>query len=291
MILAAWVVGAGLAAGVWLLASGLRPTGQTSQTSQLSQTSAATLRNLVAGIDPHRIGLAMLGAFVALVLIRWPVAVAAGAAAGWLAPSLGGRANRRLAEARTEAIAQWCEMLRDASGTARGIEGILVATAAAAPEPIRPEVARMARRLEDEPLATVLDGLANDLAHPVGDLVVTALRVASTAGSRRIANVMANLAEAAHHESSMRRRLEVARARPRATLRLVVVIVGLFVAGLIVFAADYMAPYGTALGQVVLLLVGLYWGAGFWWMSRLGHVREVERTVLAVDPTAAVARR
>jgi len=284
MILAAWVVGAGLAGGVWLLASGLRPT---SQASQRSQTSVATLRNLLAGIDRRRIGLALVGAFVALVLIRWPVAIAAGAAAGWLAPSLGSRGNRRQAEARTEAIAQWCEMLRDAAGTARGIEGILVATAAAAPEAIRPEVARMARRLEDEPLATVLDGLAADLAHPVGDLVVTALRVASTAGSRRIAGVMANLAEAAHHEASMRRRLEVARARPRATLRLVAVIVGVFVAGLIVFAADYMAPYGTALGQVVLLLVGVYWGVGFWWMSRLGQVPEVERTVLAVNPALA----
>ena len=291
MILAAWVVGAGLAGGAWLLVSGLRPVTQSSQPSQHSQPGLERLRSFVDGIDRGRIGLALVGAFVALVLIRWPVAVAAGAAAGWLAPSLGNRGERRQAEARTEAIAQWCEMLRDAAGTARGMEGILVATAASAPAPIRPEVARMARRLEDQPLGDVLDGLAADLAHPIGDLVVTALRVASTAGSRRIAGVMANLAEAAHHEASMRRRLEVARARPRATLRLVVVIVGVFVAGLIVFAADYMAPYGTALGQVVLLLVGLYWGAGFWWMSRLGHVPEVERTVLAVEPTAGVGRR
>jgi len=286
MILAAWLVGAGLAGGVWLLVSGLRPVAQE---SQHSQPAAATLRRLAAGIESRRVGLAVLGALVALFLVRWPVAVAAGAAAGWLAPSLATRDSRRHAEARTEAIAQWCEMLRDAAGTARGMEGILVATAAAAPEAIRPEVTRMARRLEDEPLAAALDGLAADLAHPVGDLVVTALRVASTAGSRRIAGVMANLAEAAHHEASMRQRLEVARARPRATLRLVVVIVGIFVAGLIVFASDYMAPYGTALGQVVLLLVGLYWAVGFWWMSRLGHVPEVERTVLAIDP--AVARR
>ena len=68
--------------------------------------------------------------------------------------------SRQLADRRTEALALWAEMLRDAIGTSRGVEGVLVATAATAPLPIRDDVQRMARRLEREPLDSALDGLA-----------------------------------------------------------------------------------------------------------------------------------
>lgn len=277
MIALVVMAGLGVGGGALLFASGLR---KVAPPAQRSQPLLAGGRNRLATVDRRRVALAATGAVVCLLAVRWPVAGAAGAAAGWAAPSLGDRATRRRAEARTDAIAQWCEMLRDAAGTARGIEGVLAATATSAPAPIRPELTRMARGLQREPLANVLDRLAADLAHPIGDLIVTALRVAATAGSRRIAVVMGNLAEAAHHEASMRRRLEVARARPRATLQLVVAIVAAFVGGLVLFARDYMAPYGSALGQLVLVFVGAYWAMGFWWMSRLGHVPEVERTVL-----------
>ncbi|MGH9211737.1 MAG: type II secretion system F family protein [Acidimicrobiales bacterium] len=178
-------------------------------------------------------------------------------------------------------------MLRDAAGTSRGIEGILVATASSAPGPVRAEVRRLARRLEDEPLQDALDGLADDLAHPIGDLVVTALRVATTAGSRRVAVVLGNLAAAAHHEASMRRRVDVARARPRSTMRLVAVIVAAFVTGLALFAKGYLAPYGTPIGQLVLSLIGFYWTMGFVWMARLGRVPEVARALVRHDPTSA----
>ena len=168
-------------------------------------------------------------------------------------------------------------MLRDTAGTARGIEGMLVATSSSAPAPIRADVQRMARRLEYEPLNVALDGLAEDLAHPIGDLVVTALRLASTAGSRRVRSVLDDLAVAAHQEASMHRRVDVARQRPRTTMRLVAVIVGVFIAGMLMFARTYLAPYGTALGQVVLAMVGLYWGLGFWWMTKMGRLGQVER--------------
>ena len=122
-------------------------------------------------------------------------------------------------EARTEAIALWAEMLRDAIGTARGIEGVLVATAPTAPLPIRAEVQTMARRLEYEPLDAVLDDLGDDLDHPIGDLVVTALRLTATAGAARSATSSRDLATAAYAEAESHRRIDVARERPRAAMR------------------------------------------------------------------------
>lgn len=61
-----------------------------------------------------------------------------------------------------------------------------------------------------------------------------------------------------------------------------IVIVG-FVALLVVFSRRYLEPYDSALGQVVLVFVGFYWAAGFWWMQRMGRGTPVER-FLATSP-------
>ncbi|MGH9187787.1 MAG: type II secretion system F family protein, partial [Acidimicrobiales bacterium] len=85
------------------------------------------------------------------------------------------------------------------------------------------------------------------------------------------------LAAAAYREADMYQRVDVARQRPRTAMRWVTVIMGGFVVVLVLFARDYLDPYGTAVGQVVLTFVCLYWGLGFWWMARMGQVTRTER--------------
>lgn len=271
------LAGMGLAAGLWLLVGALaRPTGGLAVPPP-APPRLRWRRTRLAGVDPRRLGLVGLAAAVALLVSRWPVVAAAAGAGAWFVPLPGERSARRNADDRTAALATWCTSLRDAAGTARGIEGVLTATAPSAPAAIRPEVTRMAARLQAQPLDTVLDQLAAELDHPIGDLVVTALRLAASAGSRRVRQVLDGLATAAELEAGMRRRVDVARQRPRTTVRLVAVIVAAFVTGLVAFARDYLAPYGTALGQLVLLGVALYWAAGFWWLARLGRVPPPQR--------------
>lgn len=274
MIGLAALAGVGFAAGLCLLVSGIRPSpvGDVAR-----RTWSQGVSNKLKKIDRKQVWIAAgLGMGIA-VITRWPVAALGAAVFGWFVPLSGARSVRDHIEARTEAIALWTEMLRDAAGTSRGLEGMLAATASSAPLPIRPDVQRMARRLEYEPLTIALDGLASDLAHPIGDLVVTALRLASTAGSRRVRQVLDDLAVAAHQEASMHRRVDVARQRPRTTMRLVAVIVGLFIVGMLVFARTYLAAYGTTLGQLVLAIVAVYWALGFWWMAKMGRLPQVER--------------
>jgi len=266
--------GVGLAAGAWLLVTSIWGTAVT------ARSQARRRRVWLARVRSERVALVTAVGLVTLLVSRWPVAGLGAAVAAWWVPLPGQRAARQQAEARTAALAQWCASLRDAAGTARGIEGILTATAPAAPAPIRAEVGRMATRLEAQRLEVVLDRLADDLDHPIGDLVVTALRLAATAGSRRVRQVLGDLATAADLEASMRRRVGVARQRPRSTMQLVAVIVAAFVIGLIVFAGDYLAPYGTAVGQLVLAGVALYWAAGFWWMARLGRLPQAQRFLI-----------
>jgi tight adherence protein B len=269
--------------GLWLALSSWRPVPVVRRQRVRRPRAHVTQRRLVVGLA---------AALATLVITRWPVAAAAAGVAAWaLAGSTGGKTRRAL-DRRTEAIAVWAEMLRDAIGTARGVEGVLVATASTAPLPIRPEVQRMARRLQHESLDTVLDDLADDLDHPIGDLVVTALRLTSTAGGRQVRDVLTNLAVAAYAEAESRRRVEVARERPRSAMRYTAIIIGGFVTLLVIFSRKYLDPYDSALGQVVLVFVGFYWAAGFWWMHRMGRVTPVERFLAPdhlVDDAEALA--
>ena len=77
--------------------------------------------------------------------------------------------------ARTEAIATWTEMLRDTIAAAHGLEAAIAATSPVAPGPIHDEIGALAARLQHTSLDTGLRGLADDLAHPIADLVVAAL--------------------------------------------------------------------------------------------------------------------
>ena len=72
-----------------------------------------------------------MSALVALVLTRWPVAaIAAGVRRALLSGSRSALGRRTEEADIAEALTAWAEMLRDATGTPRGIEGVLVATAA-----------------------------------------------------------------------------------------------------------------------------------------------------------------
>lgn len=254
--------------GLWLVVTSWKPVPVTPKVHS-ARAADPLLRSRVLA--------AAGGALAILVVTRWPVAAIAAAAGGWFAAGASGKQERARAEQRTEAIALWAEMLRDALGTARGIEGVLVATAATAPVPIRPELQTMARRLQHEPLADVLDDLAADLAHPIGDLVVTALRLTSTTGGRHVREVLNSLAASAYAQAESQRRVEIARERPRAAMKYTTIVIGGFLTFMAVFSRSYLAPYNTAVGQLVLAVVMAYWAAGFWWMRRMSRVEPVER--------------
>lgn len=261
MSVAAAACGLTVGGGAWLAVTGWRA----------AAPAVRSRRPRVPEVEGRRLAAAAGAGLLALVVSRWPVAAAAATGVAWIATGTSQRRQRLSDDRRTEAIALWTEMLRDAIGTARGVEGVLVATAATAPGAIRPEVQAMARRLAHEPLDVALDQLAADLDHPIGDLVVTALRLASTAGGRQVRDVLANLAAAAYAETESRRRVDVARQRPRAAMRYSAIIIAAFIALLLVFSRSYLAPYDSPVGQLVLAFVASYWAIGFWWMSRMGR--------------------
>jgi tight adherence protein B len=199
------------------------------------------------------------GALVVVWLATgWPAAAVMAAVGAGAAPSLvGARARRNAAVARIEAIAAWAEQLRDVMAAAAGIQEAIVATGPLAPAPIAPEVQRLVERISTrrQRLRPALEHFADDLDHPLGDMVVTSLLLASERQGR-LGDLLSEVARSARQTATMRLRVEAARARTYVTTRLIVGITVLISTWLLVFRREYLAPFDTAGGQVMLVVIG-----------------------------------
>lgn len=254
--------------GAFLMLAGLRGVPASPSRRQVpSFLSAARRQGLVA-----RLALAVTGALIVLLATGWVVGAVLAAALGAAAPTLfGGKAGRERALARIEAIATWTEMLRDTTAAGSGIQEAIAVTAPLAPAPIRAEVGRLAARLERDRLAPALLGFADEVADPMADLVVAALLTAASEQTRRLGELLGTLAGAIREQAVMRLRVEAGRARTRASARAVAGIALASAAGFVVFDAGFLAPYDTALGQVVLGAIGACFGGAFWFLARIGR--------------------
>ncbi len=243
-----------------------------------------------------RLGLAAGGAVVVGAATGWPVGALLAGLAGWGLPGLlGGTKGRGDGLARIEAVAGWAEMLRDTMAGAAGLEQAIVATAAVAPLPIRAEVATLAVRLEGERLAPALRGFADEVADPTMDLVVAALVLAAEHQASRLGELLGSLAQAARDQATMRLRVEAGRARSRTSVKVVVGVTAGLALGLAVLNRSYLAPYDSALGQLVLLLVGAMFAGAFVWLSHMTRPSAPERFLARAneltlpEPTSGIA--
>ncbi|GLZ37880.1 hypothetical protein Acsp05_15040 [Actinokineospora sp. NBRC 105648] len=225
------------------------------------------------------------------VLTGWIVGALLTALAAWALPRLVGSdpARHRHID-RIEAVAGWTEMLRDTLAAAAGLEQAIIATARVAPTPIRAQILEVSARVESgDRLAPSLRRLADDLNDPTADLVINALIAAAERQARQLAALLGRLADIARDRVEMRRRVETGRARTRTTLRVVVITFAVFAGGLIVFNPKFLAPYSTAGGQVVLLLIGALFVVAFGWLRRMAHIEEPERILTNFDATRDLA--
>jgi hypothetical protein len=180
-----------------------------------------------------------------------------------------------------DAIAAWAEMLRGMTASAASVEQAVLATVPLAPDLLRPELEELARRLRAEqvPLTAALRPLADAIDDEVGDLVVAALLVAASPSQRSggLAEQLAELATAARDKATMRLRVLTGQARLHAAARLIILITLAVVGVLLVFDRPFLAPYGTPLGQLALLGVGVVFAAGLTGLARLGRHQGGER--------------
>ncbi|MHB1927836.1 MAG: type II secretion system F family protein [Acidimicrobiales bacterium] len=278
------VFGAGAGLGLILVVSGLRGT------HAATTATVANPRRWQPRVE--HLGARLSGALAAAVVVgavtRWPVGAILAGLAGWATPALwAGRGGEAATTARIEAVATWTEMLRDTLAGAAGLEQAISASAPVAPMPIRAEVAQLAARAEHDRLAPALRGFADDLADPTADLVVAALLLAVEHRARRLGELLGSLAAAAREHAGMRLRVQAGRARTRTSVRVVVGATLAMAAGLALADRGYLAPYNSALGQLVLAGVGAIFTGAFTWLARMARPEPTGRLLAAVDSPGA----
>ena len=269
-------MGALVGAGVVLLVDALTPRERTRREVQRGGPSIVQRLGrqwLVAG----GVGLAVL------VLTRWPVAAVAAALLVGAWPALfGGVRAEKQAMARIEGLASWTESLRDTIAGAVGLEQAIPATVQAASPAIQTQLRMLTDRLRVRvPLPTALQRLADDLDDPSGDLIVAALILNARLRGPGLRQVLSSLSDAARAELDMRQRVSAGRSSTRRSAQIVTIFSVVVILALTVFNPEYVKPYATATGQLVLVVVSMFFAVGFLWMRRLSGVDLPERFLVA----------
>lgn len=231
-----------------------------------------------------RASLAAVGTVVVWAATGWPAGgLVAGVGAAAIPSLVGGKARRQASVARIEAIAAWAEQLRDVMAAADGIQSAILTTAPLAPAPIRPEVRRLADRLaQHERLTVALRRFADEVAHPLTDMIVTSLLIASERQGR-LSDLLGEVATSARATATMRLRVEAARARTYVTTRLIVGVTIAIATWLVLVRRDYLAPFDSVGGQVMLVIIGAVFAVSGVLMQRMARPDEPARLLAGVD--------
>jgi Flp pilus assembly protein TadB len=229
-----------------------------------------------------RLALAVVGLAVAGWWTRWPALMISCAALGWLAPSLLGlRGKRRRQLARSEAVASWAEMLRDLLVSNAGLHEAIGRSARVAPVAIRDEVKALYVRTQRGELASALDRFAEEMDDGVADTVVTALQIADQRAVSDLGGMLTAVATSTRETVAMQLRINAARARIYRTAQLIAGTVAFFIGVLVLTNRGYLAPFGSAVGQVVLALVAAVIAVAIWGMVVLSRPVRAPRLLRA----------
>ena len=221
-----------------------------------------------------RLAIAVFVAALVGVLTRWPVgALLAGIAAYALPKALGSNKDAERALARTEAVAIWAELLRDNMSAAAGLEQAIIVTAPFAPAAIKEDIDELTAGLRlGHRLPVALNALRDRLDDRTGRLVVRALLQASQRQSRDLAKLLTELASRARARANLRLKIAPGHAKIRTNARIITGFTLVMAAGLIVLNPGFLRPYDSLAGQLVLVVVGAVFAAGFLGIARLAKV-------------------
>ena len=274
-VLGGALIGLGLFVGVVALVG---------QPSRLVARTRPALPPWLSDKTALRLSLAAVATVVVWAVTGWPAGGLIAGLAAAAGPSLvGAKARRQAAVARSEAIAGWAEQLRDVMAAADGIQSAIVTTAPLAPEPIRREVLRLADRLvQQERLSVALRRFADEVGHPLTDMIVTSLLIASERQGR-LADLLSEVAASARATATMRLRVEAARARTYVTTRLIIGVTIAIATWLVLVRRDYLAPFDSVGGQAMLVVIGAVFAVSGVLMQRMARPDEPARLLAGAD--------
>ena len=194
------------------------------------------------------------------------------------------RKHRGGEQERIEALAVWCEQLRDLLAAEIGIIGTIDASVATVPAALRPEVTRLSTRLAREAPQRAIPEFSAEVDDPSGDLIGSVLLLAMS-HSGRTSELLSELAATIRERATMRLRVEAERAGQRGEARFVLGFGIAVIVGVVIFGrgTSFLAAYDTPTGQLVLAVVAALYGGGMWWLRRLTRFERPARFLQPAD--------
>lgn len=276
LMLATWVLGLIEMTGLMTLAFGIAiGAGLGILYFSIHVSGYATPRHVVKSRNRsrgeiRRAGYSLSVGLIAFSITSWHSFAIGSALLVWMAPQfLSLRASQRQESSRAEALATWIEQLRDTIAVSGGLEQALIATAALAPPAIGPELRLMASRAAYKDVQTALRRFADDMDSATADFLVSALTIAMQHQARDLTALLSHLAETVQEQNRAASRVWVGRARTRSSIRIIVIAVISFVAGLVVLNRGYLNAYSSSEGQIVMSGIICVFGLAFWQLQRL----------------------
>lgn len=293
--LAAVALGALAGIGVFAVVLGLqaRPVGESDTQAKLRAfKSRASSVELSASTNDYLLMAGLGGAFGfgAWYATGWVVAGLLGVTAGVMGPVMW-RAPRKRQDfiAEIEAYSQWTEQVRDLVAASGSLFEAVTLSAEQAPMRLRQRVVEMASHARTVGLPPALDRFAEEMDSPFADRLVLGMKIAWDSGAR-VGEAFDDTAKAMRAEVEMRRRNEVANARAWTQ---VVSMVGVTVGSVLlmfVFNKGFFDPFGSVIGQTILLTVGVLIFGNVFWVMKLSQ-SGVPVRLLASGAAAAKAAR
>jgi Flp pilus assembly protein TadB len=241
-----------------------------------------------------RHGIALGAGVLVLLLTGWPVAAISVVAGGLFIPKVlgGGKAAKDLID-KTEALADWTRRLADliASGAASSTRDALVNSQGSVSNAISEQVDRLVHRIGPQGFEPSLRRFAAEVNDPSADKIAGVLILRERNGGPGLADVLTALAEDLDERARMVREVEAERAKPRANMRTIVVVTGVLIAGMVLFARTFLSGYSTPLGQTLLVLVALTFAYALRWMRRLSDPPAPPRVLVDITDRAPASSR
>jgi len=291
------LLAAGVAGGLLLVATALVPAWRPDPRNAVRwrrrrrRPSSVTERRRQDWQRGRRAVLAVGSGLLILLYLRIPATALLVATLAWLTPTLlGGAAEAEASIARLEALADWTRRVADLMSSGAGLEQAMEASLSSCPPPITTEVGALVARLTARwTAADALRAFADDLvdADEVVGALILAADVARGAGLRQ---ALIALAEATEARVRARREVEADRAKPRSGARTVMIIIGVSLAAVMLLGRQFLIPYRSLMGEIVLVVDGALFLAALWWMRTLSRTPPEPRLLPPSTGPAAAQR-
>lgn len=158
------------------------------------------------------------------------------------------------------ALERWVRLVSGSASTGKSVIDAIRETRRQAPALLVEPLTRMVARLDSRwDTRTALQGLADDLDSADADQVIAAIMMASERGGTGATSTLDALAASLQERIRAARGVQAERAKPRVVVRQVSIIIAVVLAGALALGREYLAPYRTGVGQVLLCCyAGLY---------------------------------